>query len=441
MVDSSGESSRRGRLKYAVEVPVTDLRFGVLGLAMPSPAKKARICAGTSRGWTADEVQQFLCGEWWSREMGYILVYVIPHLGSSNIRRYEVSRPDATTSSCVRQCLAHFDDDGLCEHIELDVDGVDNRQRLSQEHSKRSLALWTSDCWDKRLLHAIRQAASWVETHQFKQPLQSDMVLGLQSLASGKRTASDRTVALCTSTKARLWQLRRALPLNLLHAWPHRDWVKIHLVVCDCGEGSIDWVLQHCRPAIEADLLRLYSTDGHMPHWHASVGKNTAHMVATEDILVNVDCDNLIGPDFPENVVEHFNNGAKVVQYEYLNGTTGRIACLREDFLFLRGYDEDVYPMGGQDTDLRERLKMRHGEQAYRNVRILAHGQAIPNDTKAKVSCCSPMYGNLRWGRMDHINRVIFKHRRNAGQVRRNLGSDQIGVPAFRVHAKGYANW
>ena len=211
--------------------------------------------------------------------MGYILVYVIPHQ-----RRYEVSRPEATTSSCLAQrCLghiaAHFDDAGLCEHIELDVDGV--QVRLSQEHSKRSLALWTSDCWDKRLLHAIRQAASWVETHHLKQPLQSDMVLGLQSLASGKRTASDRTVALCTSTKARLWQLRRALPLNLLHAWPHRDWVKIHLVVCDCGEGSIDWVLQHCRPAIEADLLRLYSTDGHMPHWHASVGKNTSHMAVS----------------------------------------------------------------------------------------------------------------------------------------------------------------
>ena len=38
-----------------------------------------------------------------------------------------------------------------------------------------------------------------------------------------------------------------------------------------------------------------------MPFWHASVGKNTAHMVADEDILVNVDNDNLIGKGFPED--------------------------------------------------------------------------------------------------------------------------------------------
>ena len=32
-----------------------------------------------------------------------------------------------------------------------------------------------------------------------------------------------------------------------------------------------------------------------------SVGKNTAHMVADEDILVNVDNDNLIGKGLPED--------------------------------------------------------------------------------------------------------------------------------------------
>ena len=32
-----------------------------------------------------------------------------------------------------------------------------------------------------------------------------------------------------------------------------------------------------------------------------------AHMVATEDILVNVDGDNLIGCDFPVDIVERFD--------------------------------------------------------------------------------------------------------------------------------------
>ena len=40
-----------------------------------------------------------------------------------------------------------------------------------------------------------------------------------------------------------------------------------------------------------------------------SVGKNTAHMVTDEDILVNVDSDNLIGKGFPEDVVTRMVSG------------------------------------------------------------------------------------------------------------------------------------
>ena len=137
------------------------------------------------------------------------------------------------------------------------------------------------------------------------------------------------SVGFCTATKRRLWQLCHALPLNLLHAWPHRTWVKIHLVVCDCPD-TLNWVLAHCQPAIWADLLRVYETNGQMPYWHASVGKNTAHMVAEEaDIVVNVDGDNLIGPNYPLDILSRFHNGKKVLKYEFREGTCGRIACYR----------------------------------------------------------------------------------------------------------------
>ena len=58
---------------------------------------------------------------------------------------------------------------------------------------------------------------------------------------------------------------------------------------------------------MEVDLLRVYSTNGQMPYWHASVAKNTSHRAATEDILVNVDGDNLIGCDFPVDIVKRFD--------------------------------------------------------------------------------------------------------------------------------------
>ena len=102
-------------------------------------------------------------------------------------------------------------------------------------------------------------------------------------------------------------------------------------------------------------------------------------MVAREDIVVNVDGDNLIGRNFPVDVVMRFDNSYKVLQYEQGDGTTGRIACLRKDFLYIRGYDEDAYPMGAQDTDLVWRLRMLHKDsQSYKKVKSTHHSQAIP---------------------------------------------------------------
>ena len=69
----------------------------------------------------------------------------------------------------------------------------------------------------------------------------------------------------------------------------------------------------------------------------------------------------------------------------------------------------------------------------YKKVRNARHSQAIPNEDVATLNCCSPVYEGLSWGRMDTVNQALFQVRREAGQVRRNMYTDQIGVPAKRV--------
>ena len=76
------------------------------------------------------------------------------------------------------------------------------------------------DVWNRLLIQEIRAAAEWVE--QPPHHLHSDLHAGLGKLAKDELTRSPHTVALCTATKNRLWQLQHALPLNLLHCWPHR---------------------------------------------------------------------------------------------------------------------------------------------------------------------------------------------------------------------------
>ena len=75
-------------------------------------------------------------------------------------------------------------------------------------------------------------------------------------------------------------------------------------------------------------------------------GKNTAHVCATEEgVVVNLDGDNIIGPHFLQHVMQEFARGYKgALHYHGDEGTYGRIACRRNDFLHLGGYDEDSDP-------------------------------------------------------------------------------------------------
>jgi len=206
--------------------------------------------------------------------------------------------------------------------------------------------------------------------------------------------------------------------------------VKVHVVDFGSTDGTLAFLLNRCRPAIDCGLLNVYMTEEKF--WHASVAKNTAHMVATEDILVNVDSDNLIGPDFALDVVRQFSGGYTALQYEDGEGTCGRIACFREHFHNVRGYDEDAYPMGAQDVDLVLRLKKLPSAH-FHKVRGSTFSQAIHNSQDAKVYFCNPSYGGLRWGQMDTLNRSVFMSRREAGEIVRNVNSPQIGVRAWQL--------
>jgi len=339
---------------------------------------------------------------------------------------------DGESRACGRLSL---ESDYPSREVVLEVFGVGRGGRsgwmwLDRKHSRRRRVFWVdprgvvTDCWDCELLRSAQKAAAWVE----QQNLWSHLEMGLGHLSICNELPPPRlTVGMCVATKNRLWQVRRALPLNLIHGWPHRDWAKIHIVDFGSTDGTLEFLLHRCRAAIDCGLLHVYSTR-ELPHWHASIGKNTAHLCSKEDILVNLDSDNLTGPDFAVDVAKQFaENGFTVVQYEDGEGTCGRIACHRRDFHYLRGYDEDCYPMGAQDVDLVQRLRLLPNAH-FRKVRGNTFSQAIHNSQELKVACCDPDFGGLRWGRMDTLNRHVFSLRREAGQLLRNLDRTEIGV-------------
>lgn len=378
-----------------------------------------------------DKVLEPLKQEWQSVRFGHIIVHPCP----VNQDTLNVTSASGTGCEGNSRTLARV---VVCEResrfaVILEVPGFPS-MRLYGPECKRNKVIWRdtggsvwADTWDAELLTTARDATHWLKERSFEVHFD----VAIEGLLDAGRTDSSRTVALCIATKNRLWQLHRALPLNLLHSWPHQSWAKIHIVDLDSTDGTLQWILDHCHAAVDVGLLHVYRAPD-MPYWHASIGKNAAHMVATEDILVNVDSDNLIGPGFAGDVVRHFNEGYTALQYEDGEGTCGRIACYRTDFYDLRGYDEDCYPMGAQDVDLVLRLKARPNAR-FRKVRGSFFSQAIPNTQEQKTMMCDPKYGNLRWGRMDAINRAAFGCRRQGGQFVRNLHKEQIGVKVVKV--------
>jgi hypothetical protein len=276
------------------------------------------------------------------------------------------------------------------------------------------------------LVEAASDAAEWLKAKDIDSQLEESIAL----LAKAP-TSSELTVDLCTCTRGRLWQLARALPLNILQVWPHRNWCKIHVVVCRRDDVSVEWMRKNCRAAIDVGLLHIYQVarDNDFPYWHASVAKNSAANVASRDIIVNVDSDNIVGPDFCVDVAERFKarvdeDHSMVLHYENVDGTCGRIACFRKDFYKIRGYDEEAHPAGAQDVDLLKRLEALPCQ--YQKV-DLPGSTAIPNSKQETVRACDPDIG-LTWKEMNAENRDVFWYRRRRDPDLRNQHKGMIGV-------------
>ena len=417
-----------------------------------SGASHAETAAAHDGRTLSSATQALLLGDWQSLRLGHVVVRRRPGLeeAAGAVATLDVCfcKADAVES---HEAIGHLrNDDG---RIALQVKDSQNKLAkrwpalklwLDTQRSKRRRVLWKDahgedvDVWDCELLHMIRAAAVWVKNQNIESYIDAtghDAFCNLHRCA--KLTESPVSVALCVTTMNRLWQLERALPLNLLHCWRDRKWTRFHVVDFGSSDGTLSFLLNKCRPAIDCGLLAVYTTD-QLQFWHASIAKNTAHAVASEDILVNLDGDNLIGPAYTHDVVRRFNEeGYTVMHSECGQGTCGRIACYRRDFAQLRGYDEDCYPMGAQDVDLLLRLREMPGARWKKRDPHTFPSQAIPNTIEAKVSGCDPEYGGLRWGQMDAMNREVFSRRRAAGQLARNLDRSSLGVKVWKVDAPG----
>jgi hypothetical protein len=199
-----------------------------------------------------------------------------------------------------------------------------------------------------------------------------------------------KKLSFCITCKNRLWQLKKTLEKNLLDNIHLKSELEFVLVDFDSRDGLKEWVKENFKSALAEGYLKYFFTNS-LPYWHASIGKNTAHLYAAGEIVTNLDCDNFTGPNGGQFILDCFNNYKEpIVIHQYrghpLDGSFGRISVLKKFFSSIGGYDEKFHPMAFEDADLIIRLWM--SGLSYVRIKDVNYNNAIPNTRDESIAYC-----------------------------------------------------
>ncbi len=194
-------------------------------------------------------------------------------------------------------------------------------------------------------------------------------------------------LSFCITCKNRLHQLSQTLSKNLDDNRMSRDLIEFVLVDFGSTDGLQEWIFENFQNDLDTGYLKYFYTEK-LPFWHASIAKNTAHLLADHEILVNLDCDNFTGINGGRLIIGQFlNQKNDIITHQFggdiYDGSYGRIGVKRERFLEVGGYNEEFESMAYQDTDLINRL-VATGSQ-YINIPDPRYNQAIRNTKEEGV--------------------------------------------------------
>ncbi len=169
-------------------------------------------------------------------------------------------------------------------------------------------------------------------------------------------------ISLVTTCKGRLSQLQQTIGGCLGQNDPNFEYV---VVDYDCPEGTAGWVKS--RPNEKVIVVRI----DNRPFFNQSHARNLGGRFATGDILVFIDADTILEPDFLASVRKKLRGScflttsmALAGEKDYgsgagLMGYGGIIGCWKKDWEAVRGFDESMVGWGGEDDDFRRRLRGR----------------------------------------------------------------------------------
>ena len=233
------------------------------------------------------------------------------------------------------------------------------------------------------------------------------------------------TLSFCITCRNRAHQIKQTLAKNLKDNEKLKNCIEFILVDFGSTDGLQEWIITNFEKELDEGYLKYYYTD-ELKKWHSSIAKNTAHNLANNDIVVNLDCDNFTGTDgglFVINKMKEY--GGNVIIHQFSNnwgdGSYGRIALTKSRFLEIGGYNEDFEPFGYQDVDLILRLWI--SGSLYMHFADKEYNQAIVNEKKESSDVFEKS-----WKEMNFQNYRYSFENITSGKIVANAEKNHIGI-------------
>lgn len=163
-------------------------------------------------------------------------------------------------------------------------------------------------------------------------------------------------ISFCVTNRNRLAHAKKTIPRNLEML---RSFENTEMTLLNYGsEEDLDgWVKEDLKEWVDSGKL-IYGVTKHPKAFRIAHAKNCAHMMATGDIVVNLDSDNWVSQRFIELVIDSFSNHLNPIVKGWGRGYGGRLAIRKDVFQFIGGYDERMDTWGYEDLDLFDRANM-----------------------------------------------------------------------------------
>lgn len=198
-------------------------------------------------------------------------------------------------------------------------------------------------------------------------------------------------ISFCTTSMDRLFHLEKTYLSSIenTNSYEQREFVLLNY---SSKDEINSWVDKNLKKLISIGLVN-YHVVYNQKYWCAAHAKNICYKKASGDILVNLDADNFLSTNYCEYLIDLFTKNKNIIVASESSdcfgnhGCCGMIACKREHFFSVNGYDESFsVGWGMDDTNFQFRCRMHNNLELF--IQDKKYNHCLSHDNNVRTKNC-----------------------------------------------------